>query len=59
MDWTRKNMEREATEAFLAMLGAGSRALGSSQWDRHQLCCPGAGLAQDAYSAVVVPRDSG
>jgi hypothetical protein len=52
-------MEREATEAFLAMLGAGSRALGSSQWDRHRLCCPGAGLAQDAYSAVVVPRDSG
>lgn len=47
MDWTRKNMEREATEAFLAMLGEGIRAPGSSKWDRHWLCYPGAGLSQE------------
>lgn len=51
-------MDRVATEAMLAMLGAGSRAPGNGI---------GTGFAaleqdlprSDAYSAVVVSRDSG
>lgn len=58
VDWTRKNMDRVATEAMLAMLGAGSRAPGNG------IGTGSAALEQDlprsdAYSAVVVSRDSG